>query len=141
MSDFHKKKAEKKKSCKLIFNQDSLEQWKKSEYIRIRDAVNKEMEERYQEREARLRASLKEQSDDIAKDSVDKAFVIMIGIATRVLKEQYGFGTKKRLPEFAEHVVDYYSDFQEGKDTVEEYLDQVEKECGLRFTATPVGDN
>lgn len=48
------------------------------------------------------------------EEAVDTAMILLLGIPIKVLREQYGWGMKKRLPEFAEAVLDVYSDFSEG---------------------------
>ena len=71
------------------------------------------------------------------KDALHQAMVLLFGIPVLVLREQYGWGEKKRLPEFAEHITDYYQEFAEGKWTVEEYEQIVLDYTGIGFQVTP----
>lgn len=48
------------------------------------------------------------------EEAVDTAMILLLGIPVKVLRERYGWGMKKRLPEFAEAVLEVYSDFSEG---------------------------
>lgn len=52
--------------------------------------------------------------NEAREEAVDTAMVLLLGIPVKVLHDKYGWGTKKRLPEFAEAVLDVYSDFSEG---------------------------
>ena len=78
-----------------------------------------------------------EQIEQIKKEALEEArhqaMVLLLGIPVLVLREQYGWGEKKRLPEFAEHVTDYYQEFAEGKWTVEEYAQMVFDYTGIGF--------
>lgn len=51
--------------------------------------------------------------------------------------KKYGWGSKKRLPEFAEYLTDYYEEFNEGVWTVEEYEQMVLDYTGIGFKVTP----
>lgn len=82
-----------------------------------------------------------EQVEEIKKKATDEALnqamVILFGIPVLVLQEQYGWGGKKRLPEFAEHLADYYQRFAEGERTVDEYQKIVLEKTGIGFELTP----
>ncbi len=81
------------------------------------------------------------QIEDIKKKATDEALhqamVLLFGIPVLVLREQYGWGAQKRLPEFAEHIADYYQEFSEGSWTVEEYEQIVMDYTGIGFRVTP----
>ena len=82
-----------------------------------------------------------EQIEQIKKkatdDALHQAMVLLFGIPVLVLREQYGWGAQKRLPEFAEHLTDYYQEFAEGQWTVEEYEKIVLDYTGIGFQVTP----
>lgn len=82
-----------------------------------------------------------EQIEDIKKkateDALHQAMVLLFGIPVLVLREQYGWGTQKRLPEFAEHLADYYQEYAEGQWTCEEYAKIVMDYTGIGFQVTP----
>ena len=82
-----------------------------------------------------------EQIEQIKKkatdDALHQAMVLLFGIPVLVLREQYGWGAKKRLPEFGEYLTDYYEEFNEGVWTVEEYEQMVLDYTGIGFKVTP----
>ena len=71
--------------------------------------------------------------NEAREEAVDTAMVLLLGIPVKVLHDKYGWGTKKRLPEFAEAVLDVYSDFSEGDMTLEEFRELIYTECGIKF--------
>ena len=124
MSDFHKQKAEKKKNAKLIFSAESLEQWKQQQIADITDKImgdaiakieqaQKEIEER--------ETYLKENEMKIKREACSQAFVLLIGIPLMILHDEYGWRSRKRLPEFGQHICDYYQEFDDSEMTIEEY--------------------
>lgn len=66
-------------------------------------------------------------------NGMDAAMILLLGIPVKVMKEKYGWGMKKRLPEFCEAMIDVYTDFQNGDMTLEEFADLIYQECGVKF--------
>ena len=67
------------------------------------------------------------------KDAVSVAFKLMLGIPTMVLHDKYGWGGKKRLPEFGEYVLDLYDSFEKGYVTLEDIEKCIYEETGISF--------
>lgn len=65
--------------------------------------------------------------------AVDQAFVLLMCIPIMVLKEQYRWGSRKRLPEFAEHLSTYYQEFRDSKLDVWDYAEQAQNYTGVGF--------
>ena len=82
-----------------------------------------------------------QQIEEIKRKATDealhRAMAMLFAIPVLVLREQYGWGSKKRLPEFAEHLTDYYEEFANGQWTVEEYEKMVLDYTGIGFQVTP----
>lgn len=69
----------------------------------------------------------------IKEDAVDTAMILLFAIPVKVLYDKYGWGTKKRLPEFADELTREYQRFSDGDYTVQQYKDFVAATCGMRF--------
>lgn len=81
-----------------------------------------------------MRASdLERIKSEAREEAVDTAMVLLLGIPIKVLRDKYGWGMKKRLPEFAEALLEVYSDFCEGDMTLEEFRELIYEECGIKF--------
>ena len=50
-----------------------------------------------------------------------------------ILLHEAGWGQKKRLPEFAEKMVDLFDDWQNGQHGYKEMIDQLEELTGLKI--------
>ena len=66
-------------------------------------------------------------------DAVDAVFAMLLGLPCKVLKEKYGWGLKKRLPEFAEAVLAEYEQFEESPESVEELQEFIFEQTGMKF--------
>lgn len=66
-------------------------------------------------------------------EAVDTAMILLLALPIKVLRDEYGWGTKKRLPEFAEKLVDEYTSFNSDKQTLEEYAQMVYEYTGIKF--------
>lgn len=130
MSDFHKKKAEKKKNAKLIFSAESLEQWKRQQIAAIKADIMKQVEEINQKLEEKDRY-IEEKREKIKTDATNDAFILLICMPLKIMYDQYGWRSRKRLPELGQHISDYYQDFIEHKTSPEEYRDFVTNQIGL----------
>jgi hypothetical protein len=67
-------------------------------------------------------------------DAVNSVFTMLLGIPCKVLKEKYGWGLKKRLPEFAEYVLAEYDAFEGSPETLEELQEFIYEQTGLMFS-------
>ena len=66
-------------------------------------------------------------------EAIDVAMTLLFGIPVKVLHDKYGWGMKKRLPEFAEAIIEVYQEFVDGELTLEELSELVYEQCGIRF--------
>lgn len=66
-------------------------------------------------------------------EAVDTAMILLLALPIKVLRDEYGWGTKKRLPEFAEKLVDEYTNFNSDEQTLEEYAQMVYEYTGIKF--------
>ena len=66
--------------------------------------------------------SMKEQA---VSDAADAAMVLLLALPIKVLRDEYGWGTKKRLPEFADKLTEEYQKFADGDVSLEEYANLV----------------
>lgn len=71
--------------------------------------------------------------NEARSEAVDTAMILLLGIPVKVLHDKYGWGMKKRLPEFAESLLDVYSDFSDGAMTLDEFRELIYVECGIKF--------
>lgn len=68
----------------------------------------------------------KRQSEEIAKG-------YLLGVAHAVMiLHRSGWGTKKRLPEFAESMIDEFDQWQNGEHGYKEMIDRLEQLTGLQ---------
>lgn len=72
----------------------------------------------------------------IKQTAVESAMVLIMGMPLKVLRERYGWGVKKRLPEFTEYMLSEYASFQDGAMNLEEYRDLIYEYCGVKFVLT-----
>ena len=75
------------------------------------------------------------QSDikNIKNQAVDVAFKLMLGIPVMVLHDKYGWGGKKRLPEFGDYVLELYDSFDKGFLTLDDIEKTIYEETGISF--------
>lgn len=59
---------------------------------------------------------------------------LLLGLPVKILKEKYGWGTQKRLPDFADALLEAYEEFSKNEQSIEDLMKQVEQDCGIRFT-------
>lgn len=78
-------------------------------------------------------AQIEKIKHDAMNEASDIILAAFFGIPLLILQNEYGWGTKKRLPEFAEHITNYYQDFVEGKYTKEELEQLVIDYTGISF--------
>lgn len=82
-------------------------------------------------------SDIKKMKDDATEQAVDTAMILLLGIPIKVLHDKYGWGMKKRLPEFAEAMIDVYTDFSNGDMTLEEFSELIYQEAGIKFQKNP----
>ncbi len=79
----------------------------------------------------------KYQIQQLKQEAYDKAMqdvtILTLGIPIMVMREKYGWGSRKRLPDFAEALTDEFQKFAENNRTVREYRQRVFDLTGLRF--------
>ena len=59
-----------------------------------------------------------------------------MSLPIRVLKEHYGWGNQKRLPDFAELLCDAYQDFADSGRDLEAEVDFIYQNTGIKFERT-----
>lgn len=80
------------------------------------------------------RSDLNYAKQEAAGKAIDTAFKLMLGIPLMVLHDKYGWGGKKRLPEFMDHVLELYDSFNHGYLTLDDIDNCLQKEAGIRIT-------
>lgn len=81
-------------------------------------------------------SDIKKIKQEATEQAVDTAMTLLLGIPVKVLKEKYGWGMKKRLPEFCQAMLDTYDEFSGGDLTLEEFAELIYQECGVKFKRT-----
>lgn len=79
---------------------------------------------------------LEEIKRDCTHKAVDYAFLYLVGMSVKVLHDEFGFRSRKRLPKYAEALINEYERYLEGEATPEEYRDLIYEQCGVRFDFT-----
>lgn len=75
----------------------------------------------------------KQTVDKIRSQAVDDAFILMLAIPLKILKDKFDWTPEAGLEEFAEYVTDEYQDFVESATSLEDYAKLVYDECGFTF--------
>lgn len=70
-------------------------------------------------------------------DSVNAVLTMLLGLPIKVLKDHYGWGMKKRLPEFADLVINEYNRFDESAESIEQMQAMIYEESGIKFAQKP----
>lgn len=70
--------------------------------------------------------------------ALDAVLPLLLGFPVKVLKEKYGWGTQKRLPDFADALLEAYEEFSKNEQSMEDLMKQVEQDCGIRFSEDEV---
>ena len=66
-------------------------------------------------------------------DAVGSVFAMMLGLPIKVLHDKYGWGIKKRLPEFAEAVIELNHQFEESADSVRDMQEYIYQTTGIKL--------
>ena len=133
MSNFHAQKAKSKADKKFTYTQRALDAWKAQERVKIHNEIAEEANRRIRAANEDLDRKYEKNKAAIKQEALDQAFALMIGIPVRVLKIEYGWGRRKRLPEFAEYVQKYYQEFSDGGMSLRDYQRLVWEETGTGF--------
>ena len=67
---------------------------------------------------------------DATNEAMNKAYVLMLGIPSMVLRDKFGYGSV-RLERFTDGAFDYYDSFQKGDITLQDCLNCLKEECGI----------
>lgn len=78
-------------------------------------------------------SDIKNMKESAVSKATDAAMVLLLALPIKVLHEEYGWGTKKRLPEFGEKLTDEYQKFADGEVSLEEYANLVYEYTGIKF--------
>lgn len=70
---------------------------------------------------------------DSTELAIDTAMTMLLAIPVKVMHDKYGWRMRKRLPEFAEAILDEYQNFADGDMSLEEYQQLVYDYCGIKF--------
>ena len=68
-----------------------------------------------------------------SSEVISKLFTLLLGLPCKVLYDQYGWRTKKRLPEFAQSVLDLWEQFDESAESYEQMQEWIFRETGIKF--------
>lgn len=74
--------------------------------------------------------------NDIRTKSTEDALVLCFTVPIMVLRKYYGWGSRKRLPDFAEKLTDEYQRVFDSGMNLRTYADECEKLTGIKFQMT-----
>ena len=74
--------------------------------------------------------------EEAKQEAVDAAIILLLSLPCKVLHDHFGFGSRKRLPQFSELVTEEYHRFTEGEMTLEDYQNFVYETIGIKFERT-----
>ncbi len=74
--------------------------------------------------------------EEAKQEAVDAAIILLLSLPVKVLHDNFGFGARKRLPQFAELLTDEYHKFTEGEMTLEDYQNFIYEKIGIKFERT-----
>lgn len=66
-------------------------------------------------------------------DAVAQVLAMLLGLPCKVLKEKYGWGFQKRLPDFADAVLAEYEHFDESTESLKQLRDFIYENTGIKF--------
>lgn len=79
------------------------------------------------------KSDINSMKQNAVNEAADAAMVLLLALPIKVLRDEYGWGVKKRLPEFADKLTEEYKRFTEGESSLEEYANLVYEMTGIRF--------
>lgn len=81
-----------------------------------------------------LRAELEYIRQAAADDAINTAMVLTLSLPMKVLMDHYWPKTyPKKIPEFTEHLIDYFTDWQEGKFNIEDLRKEIWDHAGVKL--------
>ena len=84
--------------------------------------------------EAEIGKKLKEIKIQATEDAINTTMTLLLVLPPKVLAEHYWQKSyQKKMPEFTQHMLDYYSDWVNGKLDLNEMQDWMWDVCGIRF--------
>lgn len=75
---------------------------------------------------------IKSMKEETAKDAMQTAFVLMMGLPLITLRDKFDFG-KIRLERFMDDLLRQYESFDQGYITIEDLWRTIEEETGVKF--------
>lgn len=75
---------------------------------------------------------IKTLKEDVAKEAMERAFILMLGIPVMALHDQFGFG-RKRIEKFADAVLELYDSFEKGYVSLEDLIQTILEETGVKI--------
>lgn len=78
-------------------------------------------------------AQIQSLKEEATKDAAGQAFVLMMGLPLIVLHDKFGYG-RKRLQRFGDELMNQYESFDEGYITLNDLLETIEEETGIKIT-------
>lgn len=70
---------------------------------------------------------------DATEEAVNEAMILLFSLPIKVLKNHYGWGNIKRLPDFAELLCDTYQEFVNSGRSLKDEQDFVFEQTGIKF--------
>lgn len=80
-----------------------------------------------------IQESYKKGQNDYKNEGIRTVFIMLLGLPCMVLHEKYGFGNRKRLPEFADAVLTKYEELDKQTNSIREIQDLIYQQTGVRF--------
>lgn len=70
--------------------------------------------------------------EDVAQKATERAFILMLGIPSMVLRDQFGFG-RKRLEKFTDEVFELYDSYDKDYITLDDLIKTIYEETGVKI--------
>lgn len=82
----------------------------------------------------RLSNELQRVKEEAANEAINDALILLLTLPMKVLMDHYWPKTySKKIPEFAEHVVDYYEKWQDGELDIDKLKEELWEYGGIRL--------
>lgn len=69
----------------------------------------------------------------LKSDAVKFVLTMLLGIPCKIMKEKHGWGNRKRLPEFAEAILEEYEKLDLKTNSIEEMQEIIYEQTGICF--------
>lgn len=84
--------------------------------------------------ESMVKAEMDKEKEDIMNQAVNQAMLLLFVLPMEVLMDHYWQKSyAKKIPEFTQHLLDYYSDYQDGKLDMDKMKDNLWVYGGVRL--------